>query len=123
MKTSNKPDKKTLEFHEKLEKAFPDISVKWGILATCMGSAEALGDEIMEAFEPHQLSPKAKYAILQYHSMRQLIASVLQNKHVGKHNLAKHMPIHDWDDEESWDKKFVFIVKAFYDHLKKEGKI
>jgi hypothetical protein len=123
MKTTKKADNETIVYHAKLEKAFPDWNDKWGILATVMGAAEALGQELMEAFEPHQLSEKAKYSILQYHSLRLTIANILQDKNEGKPRIGKHMPIHDWDDEESWEKKFIFVVKNFYDHLKKEGKL
>jgi hypothetical protein len=123
MKTTKKADKETIAFQMKLEKAFPDISDKWSILATVMGAAEALGQEMMEAFEPHQLSNKAKYSIIQYHSVRVTIANILQDKNEGKPRIGKHMPIHDWDDEDSWEKKFILVVKSFYDHLKKEGKL
>ena len=123
METTKKPDKKTLAFHAKLEKAFPSMEDKWSILSTALGSAEALGDELMKAFEVHQLSPKAKYAIIQYHSLRVAITHILQDKEGERPDMGKHMPIHDWDDEIAWEKKYIFAVKTFYEHLKREGKI
>lgn len=123
MKTKSKLDKRTLEIFSKLDKFFPSEE-KWAITATCLTASEALCETMVESFEPHQMSDKVKYAILQYASMRVIISKILTGNIKDSSEMSlKYMPTVDWDDETSWEEKYLFLVKAFYEQEKKEGRI
>ena len=126
MKTSKKPDKESFEMYAKLDRCFPKNEHKWGITSTTLTLIEALGDEIMEAFEPHQLSPKARYAIIQYGRFRRLLSAILNDEpptDEHKKTLAVYMPKVEWQNDDDWEEKFIFIVKESYKELEKEGKV
>lgn len=107
-----------------LDKFFPNNSDKWALVFSGLTMCEALAEEISEAFEHHQISYKAKYAIMQYMSLRKALSAILRNIVTEPSEvIIKHLPEIEWDDQKNWDEKFIFIVKAFYKHLKDEGKI
>jgi hypothetical protein len=107
-----------------LDKFFPESEQKWSIVFTALTCCQALVEDINEAFEPHQISSKAKYSLIQYLCLRRLISSILTNKITSAEDVKmNYVPETDWDCEGDWEKKFIFIVKAFYKHLQDEGKI
>jgi hypothetical protein len=123
MKKKNNAFDINSEAFKKLDKHFPGVD-HWLITATALTCAEAIGEDYMEAFEAHQMSAKAKYAIIQYHSLKCLIYSILRGEVDLKKGLTiEHMPQFDWESDDSWEARFIKVTKGFYEHLKKEGKI
>ena len=126
MKISSEPDDFTRECHEKIN-AILSVEDRTSLLTTLLGLACLLAERQMEK-GIDSMTYQEKYAIIQVASVRELFRKIitdeltLQNKGNAKFS---HMPMGNgaWESERDFEERFVFVVKAFYEQLKKDGKI
>jgi hypothetical protein len=93
---------------------------------TVFGCANVIFDEYVLITNPFKAPASVKYAGLQIMNMFAFLQAVLnQDLSQSFSHKTYQMPIDEnsWKSEEDFESRFIFLVKAQYEALKKEGKI
>jgi len=125
MKPNKKPDSKTIEHNKKIKDFFSHDEIIH-LLMTIFGASDLMAHFVFDkAQEFIELPVDVKYGLIQHASVFRLLGSILRDE-VKKDNLKMvHMPIGKdaWKTEEDFEKRFILLVKRFYEDLKEEGKL
>jgi response regulator RpfG family c-di-GMP phosphodiesterase len=124
MKASKDPDIKTKKFTDQLKEHFSEEQIASFVLSLLGMSAIAhkfIYERVKDFIE---IPVSVKYSLVQNASFLRLMGLVVRNELEKGAAQSLYLPIHEeaWKSEEDFEKRFIFVVKAFYEQLKKEGK-
>lgn len=125
IKTSKEPDINTKKFSRQLKELFSDEEIASFIL-TVVGMSDIAHRFVWEKVKDFMELPlEVKYSLTQHVSFYHLLSLVAQDKLEKKNLPVSFMPIggNDFQSSDDFEKKFIFVVKNFYEQLKKEGKL
>jgi hypothetical protein len=128
MKIEKKRSRENTEFHNKIRNAIPDDGDFMSIFITLLGASEIISQRVLEseAGKYLEMPTSLKYAMLQYHQILSLVASIIRNDTPASEiEIGGHFPTGDgaWQSETDFEKRFILFIKLFHKHLKKTGKI
>lgn len=124
MKTEKVMDKESLHIFKKLKHFFLEEDF-YTLFAAELGYADVLAKYLYENKEINSLPTSCKYAILQHASTMVVISKILRNEMNPDDLSMNHMPVYEeaWKSEEDFEKRFIFVIKKFYEDLKEQGKL
>ena len=126
MKPKKEPDSRSKEFHSKLKDLLTYEQLTF-LTTTLLGMSDIMSRFMwLKVKDFIDLPNDVKYAISQSAAIYMLFARI-QRGEVNESDKPQfhHMPTDNgaWQSEEDFEQRFLFIVKTFYEQLKKEGKI
>jgi hypothetical protein len=125
MKPTKKPDSDTISFSKQLKNHFADEQIASFVL-TLLGMSDLAHRFIWEkAREFIELPIEVKYSTIQHAAFFRILSMAVQGE-LDKDKLdLKYMPVNKdaWESDEDFEKRFIFVVKHYYEGLKKEGKL
>lgn len=125
MKTEKIPDEHSKKFAIQLKEHFSEEEIASFVLSI-LGMSDLAHIFIWEKVKDFiEIPIEVKYSTLQHASYYRLLSSVARGTLKEEGFEVSHMPVDEqaWQSKEDFEKRFIFVVKNFYDLLKKEGKL
>ena len=118
MKPSNTPDPKMKDAYDKLIEFFTPQEIE-SLISTMLGMSAILGKHLLES-NPLKYPTDVKYALVQIGQVTALISNVLKGK--TRNDSFPYIPGYIPHDA-SFEERYKFVVKAYYENLKARGEI
>lgn len=125
MKTTKEVDEGSKKFAKQLKEHFSDEEVASFIL-TLLGISDLAHRFIWDKVQDFmQLPINVKYSVVHHARFYCFFASVVKGEFKNDEHELSHLPTNagNWASDEDFEKRFIFIVKTYYEQLVKEGKI
>ena len=123
MKPTKEPDSSIIIFSKQLKKLFSDEQIA-SFVATLLGMSNIAHKFIWEkAQEFIELPIDVKYSTIKHAAFYRLLGLVIRDEL--SESEVMYMPTDElaWQSDEDFEKRFIFVVKYYYEGLKKQGKI
>jgi hypothetical protein len=95
-----------------------------GIFNTLLGCSDNLSAYVLVNSDARDLPVAVKYSLVHMMNMLNILRRILQDDKEGI-EMGGYFPSGEgaWKSEGDFEKRFILLVKLYYNHLKKEGKL
>jgi hypothetical protein len=125
MEIAKEPDAYAKSFSKQMKDLFSDEEMASFVL-TLLGMSDIAHRFIWEKVKDFmELPVDVKYSLVQHASVYRTLSLVARDEYDKENKTVGFMPIGgaSWKSDDDFEKRFIFVVKTFYEHLKEEGKI
>lgn len=125
MEGKKRCDARTKRFSKQLKALFSDEEIA-SFMLTLLGMSDLAHEFIWEKVKDFMEVPiQVKYSVVQHAAFYKLLALVARDELKKENCFITHLPVNEtsWKSNDDFEKRFVLVVKSFYDQLKKDGKV
>lgn len=125
MKPSKEPDEQLKKFSKQLNQHFSPDEIA-SFMMTILGASDLAHRFIWEQVKDFmELPVQVKYSLTQHASFYKLMSLVGRGELKKEECITNFLPNNEaaWQTSDDFEQRFIFVVKQFYEDLKKEGKI
>jgi tartrate dehydratase beta subunit/fumarate hydratase class I family protein len=123
MKTTKKCTIELKDFGRELRKNFSEDEIT-SFIITIMGMSDIshrfLFEEVRKVMK---LPVRVKYSMIQHAAFYRMLGRVARKEELTGETKYMPMDSSSWESEEDFEKRFIFVVKGYYEGLKEEGKL
>lgn len=124
MKINHKRDPESRQISNKLEaKLGKDNKDAFMMSFLTMASIMANGFQDLFLKQGIPIPPYILYAVVQTYSMLDGMYKLYHDEIPKEKITSEHMPIYDIKNDIDAERRFIFVLKSFYEYLQKEGKL